>query len=170
MDESTSRTWICWRIRILILSWNFHYRYAFFFLLEFDSHLCFLQISDYVARNDAILLVIIPASQAPEVSSCKAIRIAKDYDSEGKLLCSCILDITVNIIFRLYVYDCPSVPSLILYKTFQYLNVFGKRNAFFGLCPIIVPTSPFDWCYLLFETLNAVFGLCPIASSDLRVI
>ncbi|KAL8144354.1 hypothetical protein V2J09_017386 [Rumex salicifolius] len=40
-------------------------------------------ISDYVARNDAILLVIIPASQAPEVSSCKAIRIAKEYDSEG---------------------------------------------------------------------------------------
>ncbi|KAL8162613.1 hypothetical protein V2J09_014102 [Rumex salicifolius] len=40
-------------------------------------------ISDYVGRNDAILLVIIPASQAPEVSSSRAIRIAKEYDSEG---------------------------------------------------------------------------------------
>ncbi|GAB2278194.1 Dynamin-2A [Dionaea muscipula] len=40
-------------------------------------------ISDYVGRNDAILLVIIPATQAPEVSSAKALRIAKEYDSEG---------------------------------------------------------------------------------------
>lgn len=40
-------------------------------------------ISDYVAHNDAILLVIIPASQAPEVSSSKALRLAKEYDSEG---------------------------------------------------------------------------------------
>ncbi|GAB2253878.1 hypothetical protein Droror1_Dr00021687 [Drosera rotundifolia] len=40
-------------------------------------------INDYVARNDAILLVIIPAAQAPEVSSSKALRTAKEYDSEG---------------------------------------------------------------------------------------
>ncbi|XP_057542851.1 dynamin-2B-like isoform X1 [Amaranthus tricolor] len=40
-------------------------------------------ISEYVAHNDAILLVIIPASQAPEVASSKALRIAKEYDSEG---------------------------------------------------------------------------------------
>ncbi|CAO2829869.1 unnamed protein product [Amaranthus hypochondriacus] len=40
-------------------------------------------ISDYAAHNDAILLVIIPAAQAPEVSSSKALRVAKEYDSEG---------------------------------------------------------------------------------------
>ncbi|KAK9750118.1 hypothetical protein RND81_02G174700 [Saponaria officinalis] len=40
-------------------------------------------ISEYVAHNDAILLVIIPAAQAPEVSSSKALRLAKEYDAEG---------------------------------------------------------------------------------------
>ncbi|GAB2283863.1 Dynamin-2A [Dionaea muscipula] len=40
-------------------------------------------ISEYVGRNDAILLVIIPATQAPEVSSSKALRAAKEHDSEG---------------------------------------------------------------------------------------
>ncbi|KAL9241872.1 hypothetical protein vseg_015932 [Gypsophila vaccaria] len=40
-------------------------------------------ISDYVAHNDAILLVIIPAAQTPEVSSSKALRLAKEYDAEG---------------------------------------------------------------------------------------
>lgn len=37
-----------------------------------------------MAHNDAILLVIIPASQAPEVSSARALRLAKEYDSEGE--------------------------------------------------------------------------------------
>ncbi|CAN4081338.1 unnamed protein product [Withania somnifera] len=36
----------------------------------------------YVEHNDSILLVVISAAQAPEVASCKAIRIAKEYDSE----------------------------------------------------------------------------------------
>ncbi|GAB4846816.1 Dynamin-2A [Ancistrocladus abbreviatus] len=40
-------------------------------------------ISDYVEHNDAIILVIIPAAQVPEVSSYKALRKAKEYDSEG---------------------------------------------------------------------------------------
>ncbi|XP_020114467.1 dynamin-2A-like [Ananas comosus] len=40
-------------------------------------------ISDYAAHNDAILLVIIPASQAPEISSSRALRLAKEFDSEG---------------------------------------------------------------------------------------
>ncbi|KAI8532024.1 hypothetical protein RHMOL_Rhmol11G0180900 [Rhododendron molle] len=39
-------------------------------------------LSEYVERNDAILLVVIPASQAPEISSYKALRIAKEYDGE----------------------------------------------------------------------------------------
>ncbi|KAG9453289.1 hypothetical protein H6P81_006193 [Aristolochia fimbriata] len=40
-------------------------------------------ISQYVEHNDAILLVIVPAVQAPEISSSRALRIAKEYDSEG---------------------------------------------------------------------------------------
>ncbi|XP_058188538.1 dynamin-2B-like [Rhododendron vialii] len=39
-------------------------------------------LSEYVERNDAILLIVIPASQAPEISSYKALRIAKEYDGE----------------------------------------------------------------------------------------
>lgn len=38
--------------------------------------------SQYAERSDAILLVVIPASQAPEVASAKAIRIAKELDGE----------------------------------------------------------------------------------------
>ncbi|XP_068636238.1 dynamin-2A-like [Aristolochia californica] len=40
-------------------------------------------ISQYVEHNDAILMVVVPAVQAPEVSSSRALRIAKEYDSEG---------------------------------------------------------------------------------------
>ncbi|XVE91030.1 hypothetical protein DITRI_Ditri20bG0123300 [Diplodiscus trichospermus] len=40
-------------------------------------------LSQYAEHNDAILLVILPAAQAPEISSSKALRIAKEYDSEG---------------------------------------------------------------------------------------
>ncbi|KAH9603114.1 hypothetical protein KSS87_002688 [Heliosperma pusillum] len=40
-------------------------------------------INEYVARNDAILLVIIPAAQAPEVAASKALRLAKEHDAEG---------------------------------------------------------------------------------------
>ncbi|KAJ6801385.1 dynamin-2A-like [Iris pallida] len=40
-------------------------------------------VSDYGARNDAILLVIIPAAQAPEISSSRALRLAKEFDAEG---------------------------------------------------------------------------------------
>ncbi|RAL44880.1 hypothetical protein DM860_003639 [Cuscuta australis] len=39
--------------------------------------------SQYVEHSDAILLVILPASQAPEVSSYKALRIAKENDGES---------------------------------------------------------------------------------------
>ncbi|XP_057502438.1 dynamin-2A-like [Actinidia eriantha] len=40
-------------------------------------------LSAYVEHNDAVLLVIIPASLAPEISSYKALRIAKEYDGES---------------------------------------------------------------------------------------
>ncbi|KAL5073400.1 hypothetical protein RYX36_012384 [Vicia faba] len=40
-------------------------------------------VSDYAERNDAILVVIIPAAQAPEIASSRALRLAKEYDGEG---------------------------------------------------------------------------------------
>ncbi|KAF3791358.1 Dynamin-2B [Nymphaea thermarum] len=40
-------------------------------------------ISEYVGHNDAIMLVIVPASQAPDISSCRALKLAKEYDSDG---------------------------------------------------------------------------------------
>ncbi|XP_047980797.1 dynamin-2B-like isoform X2 [Salvia hispanica] len=39
-------------------------------------------LSLYAERSDAILLVVIPAAQAPEVASAKAVRIAKELDGE----------------------------------------------------------------------------------------
>jgi hypothetical protein len=53
---------------------------AIFFLL--------CQISEYVQHNDAILLVVIPAIQAPEISSSRALRIAKEYDAESESMLS----------------------------------------------------------------------------------
>ncbi|KAK1402420.1 Dynamin GTPase [Heracleum sosnowskyi] len=40
-------------------------------------------LSKYAERSDAILLVIIPAKQAPDISSAKALRIAKEFDGES---------------------------------------------------------------------------------------
>ncbi|XWS21989.1 hypothetical protein CRYUN_Cryun30bG0105000 [Craigia yunnanensis] len=40
-------------------------------------------VSDYAEHNDAILLVIVPAAQVPEISSSRALRLAKEYDTEG---------------------------------------------------------------------------------------
>ncbi|XP_038885141.1 dynamin-2A-like [Benincasa hispida] len=40
-------------------------------------------ISEYGEHNDAILLVIVPASQAAEIASTRALRLAKEYDGEG---------------------------------------------------------------------------------------
>ncbi|CAK8564529.1 unnamed protein product [Lathyrus sativus] len=40
-------------------------------------------ISQYVEHNDAILLVVVPAAQAPEISSLRALRVAKEYDAES---------------------------------------------------------------------------------------
>ncbi|KAF3440962.1 hypothetical protein FNV43_RR19248 [Rhamnella rubrinervis] len=40
-------------------------------------------VSEYAEHNDAILLLIIPAAQAPEVASSRALRVAKEYDGDG---------------------------------------------------------------------------------------
>ncbi|KAF7842823.1 chloride channel protein CLC-c-like [Senna tora] len=40
-------------------------------------------ISEYIEHNDAILLVVVPAAQASEISSSRALRVAKEYDAES---------------------------------------------------------------------------------------
>ncbi|XP_027353471.1 dynamin-2B-like [Abrus precatorius] len=40
-------------------------------------------VSEHAEHNDAILLVIVPAAQAPEIASSRALRVAKEYDGEG---------------------------------------------------------------------------------------
>ncbi|KAJ6348719.1 hypothetical protein OIU77_006321 [Salix suchowensis] len=40
-------------------------------------------VGDYAEHSDAILLVVVPAAQAPEIASYRALRIAKEYDGEG---------------------------------------------------------------------------------------
>ncbi|KAL0732588.1 hypothetical protein Bca4012_008797 [Brassica carinata] len=40
-------------------------------------------IAQYAQHNDAILLVIVPASQASEISSTRALKIAKEYDPDS---------------------------------------------------------------------------------------
>ncbi|AQL00830.1 Dynamin-2A [Zea mays] len=40
-------------------------------------------INEYAGHNDAILLVVIPAMQAADVASSRALRLAKDIDSDG---------------------------------------------------------------------------------------
>eukprot|EP01018_Ginkgo_biloba_P023934 Gb_31570 [translate_table: standard] len=40
-------------------------------------------ISDYAEHSDAVLLVVVPASQAPEISSSRALKLALEFDPEG---------------------------------------------------------------------------------------
>ncbi|KAK4256377.1 hypothetical protein QN277_009252 [Acacia crassicarpa] len=40
-------------------------------------------VSEYLEHNDAILLVVVPAVQASEIASSRALRTAKEYDAEG---------------------------------------------------------------------------------------
>ncbi|KAG7025156.1 Dynamin-2B, partial [Cucurbita argyrosperma subsp. argyrosperma] len=40
-------------------------------------------VSEYAEHNNAILLVIVPAAQAPEIASSRALRAAKEFDAEG---------------------------------------------------------------------------------------
>uniref|UniRef100_A0A0D9WNU9 dynamin GTPase n=1 Tax=Leersia perrieri TaxID=77586 RepID=A0A0D9WNU9_9ORYZ len=42
-----------------------------------------LTINEYAGHNDAILLVVIPAMQAADVASSRALRLAKDIDADG---------------------------------------------------------------------------------------
>ncbi|KAJ9689197.1 hypothetical protein PVL29_014720 [Vitis rotundifolia] len=40
-------------------------------------------VSDYAQHNDAILLVIVPTTQAPKIASSRAFKIVKEYDGGG---------------------------------------------------------------------------------------
>ncbi|KAE8022233.1 hypothetical protein FH972_008050 [Carpinus fangiana] len=40
-------------------------------------------VSEYAEHNDAILLVVVPAAQAPEIASSRALRFVKEFDGDG---------------------------------------------------------------------------------------
>ncbi|KAK1285430.1 Dynamin-2A [Acorus calamus] len=40
-------------------------------------------VNEYAAHNDAVLLVVVPAAQAPEIASNRALKLAREQDSEG---------------------------------------------------------------------------------------
>ena len=42
-----------------------------------------MQISNVAEHNDAVLLVVVPASQAPEISSSRALKMALEFDPDG---------------------------------------------------------------------------------------
>ena len=58
------------------------------------------QVGDYAEHSDAILLVIVPAAQAPEIASYRALRIAKEYDGEGKWLLKLIVLVPVIVLIQ----------------------------------------------------------------------
>lgn len=71
----------CFRFIIFFSIFSNHVLFCNAILEKRSNNLVFFQ-SEYAQHNDAILLVVIPAAQAPEVSSAKALRVAKEYDGE----------------------------------------------------------------------------------------
>jgi dynamin GTPase len=49
----------------------------------YNTPLFKFQINEFAGHNDAILIVVIPAMQAAEVASSRALRLARDIDPEG---------------------------------------------------------------------------------------
>lgn len=60
------------------------------FIITFSFSFCnlflssFGKIGEHAQHNDAILLVVVPASQASEISSSRALKIAKEYDPDSE--------------------------------------------------------------------------------------
>ena len=67
---------------------SIHYHVCYYSLLNtFVSFWdLFGKIAEYAQHNDAILLVIVPASQASEISSSRALKIAKEHDPESEYI------------------------------------------------------------------------------------
>ncbi|RZC87790.1 hypothetical protein C5167_028244 [Papaver somniferum] len=89
-------------------------------------------VSDYAGHNDAILLVVIPASQSPEISSSKALRLIKEFDSDGTR--------TVGVISKI---DQASSDPKVLAAVQALLNNQGPRN-----------TSDIPWVALIGQSVS----------------
>lgn len=77
----------------------------------------FIQISEYVEHNDAILLVVIPATQAPEISLSRALKIVKEFDAESGFF-------TVNLAFSNFFKKNSSFISSLLSFAHPFLMIF----------------------------------------------
>ncbi|CAN6470912.1 unnamed protein product [Victoria cruziana] len=89
-------------------------------------------ISEYVGHNDAIMLVIVPASQAPDVASCRALKVAKEYDSDGTR--------TIGVISKI---DQAATDQKCLAAVQALLLGQGPRN-----------TSDIDWVALIGQSVS----------------
>ncbi|GMH25665.1 hypothetical protein Nepgr_027508 [Nepenthes gracilis] len=101
-------------------------------------------ISEYVGHNDAILLVVMPAAQAPEVSSYKPLRTAKEYDSEGTR--------TIGVISKI---DQAATESKALAAVQALLLGQGPRN-----------TSEIPWVALIGQSVSIVTAQTGNAGSE----
>jgi hypothetical protein len=55
-------------------------------LLPFANwELIFLQVHNFVDNNDALLLLVIPATSCRDVAVSRALKLARDLDPDGKL-------------------------------------------------------------------------------------
>ncbi|MCL7023439.1 hypothetical protein MKW94_020493 [Papaver nudicaule] len=89
-------------------------------------------VSDYTGHNDAILLVVVPASQAPEISSSRALRLVKEFDADGTR--------TVGVISKI---DQAASDPKVLAAVQALLNNQGPRN-----------TSDIPWVALIGQSVS----------------
>ncbi|KAM0064105.1 putative dynamin GTPase [Helianthus debilis subsp. tardiflorus] len=101
-------------------------------------------LSEYAQHNDAILLVVIPAAQAPEVASAKAVRIAKEYDGESTR--------TIGVISKI---DQASSDPKVLAAVQALLLGQGPRS-----------TSDFPWVALIGQSVSIASAQSGSVGSD----
>ncbi|KAF8404026.1 hypothetical protein HHK36_008902 [Tetracentron sinense] len=101
-------------------------------------------VNYYVEHNDAILLVIVPAAQVPEISSSRALKLAKEYDADGGLQFACSLIFTstrtIGVISKI---DQAATDQKILAAVQALLLNQGPRN-----------TSDIQWVALIGQSVS----------------
>lgn len=55
-----------------------------------------MQAHDHAANNDAILLIVIPATSCREVAASKALKLAQELDSDGPRSCLISFEFTIS--------------------------------------------------------------------------
>ncbi|KAK9161973.1 hypothetical protein Syun_002875 [Stephania yunnanensis] len=101
-------------------------------------------ISEYAEHNDSILLVIVPAAQTPEISSLRALRLAKEFDADGTR--------TIGVISKI---DQAATDQKSLAAVQALLSNQGPRN-----------TSDIPWVALIGQTVSIASAPSGSVSSE----